>query len=70
MWKNASNKSCLELNFLQKKISRHMSLSPSGVKLRGSKDCNFWNVIMHLNGTVGLLSAECCKKYGLYEKML
>ncbi len=41
--------------FPTKKSSRHVSLSPPGVELGGSKDGHFLNIIMYWNGKVDSL---------------
>ncbi len=51
--KNDSNKSCSKLFY--KTLGGRISLSPPAVKLRGSKDCHFWNIIMYWNGKVDSL---------------
>ncbi len=49
--KNCLNKSCWELNFVQKSQWTHFSISPrSGAELRGSKDGYVSNIILHWNG--------------------
>ncbi len=49
--KNCSNKSCWELNFIQKSQRAHMSISPrSGAK--GSKDWYIWNIMFYWNRKV------------------
>ncbi len=47
--KNVSNKSCGELNFLQKTQWKHISLCTLEVVLGVPKICCFWNIIMHWN---------------------
>ncbi len=53
-------KKCFEqklfwIKFSTKKLSKHMSLSLSEVELEASKDCHFWNILMHWNGKVDSL---------------
>ncbi len=43
--KNTSSKNCSELNFLQKKISGRISVSPTGVELGGSQNLPFFKYI-------------------------
>ncbi len=50
MLEKASNKTCGELNFLQK-FSWRTCLSPPGGELGGSKNCYVWN-IMYWNGKI------------------
>ncbi len=59
--KDASNKSCSELNFLQKSQWARMSISP-GVELGSSKDCHVWNIKMYWNGKVDLLKGSAMPK--------
>ncbi len=66
--KNASNKSCTELNFLQETQCTRISIYP-WVELEGSKDFRFWNIIMCWNEKVHF-RAKRCKNYRLYWKML
>ncbi len=49
--KNCSNKSCWEVNFVQKGQFRHISISPRSL-VRGSKDGYVSNIILHWNGKV------------------
>ncbi len=66
--RNASSKSCTELNFLQKTLWTHISIwLRSGT--RGYKHLRFWNIIMHWNEEIHFV-AERCKKYRLYRNML
>ncbi len=52
--KKASNKSCSELNFGQKSLWAHMSISPqSGT--RGLKRLIWWNIILCWNGKLYLI---------------
>ncbi len=53
--KKTSNKSCLELNFVEKRPRTHMSIPP-GVELGGSKDWYVSNVILYWIGKVYSLS--------------
>ncbi len=39
-------------SIFNKKLSGRLSLSPSEVELGASKDCHFWNIVMHWNGKV------------------
>ncbi len=65
--KNASNKSCSKLSFLQKTLQAHMSISPkSGA--RGSKDCHVWNIIMYWNGKVDSLYGSILSKIRITSK--
>ncbi len=65
--KNASNKNCRKLNFVQKTLYRHKSSSLREWSWRHQKFAIFE---MHWNGKLGSLRAECCQKYRLYRKML
>ncbi len=49
--KKATNKSCLELNFVQKSPRAHMSIFHR-VVLGGSKDWYDWNIILYWNGKI------------------
>ncbi len=53
--KEASNKSCLELNFVQKSVDAHMSISPRS-EARGLQKIHVWNLIMYRNGELGLIA--------------
>ncbi len=45
-----------------KKLSGCMSLSLSRVELGASKDCHFWNILMHWNGKVDSLKGRMLPK--------
>ncbi len=60
--KNASNKRCLELNFLQK-LSGCISLSPAGVEQEALKIAIFEKLLCTGIGKKIHFKAECCKKY-------
>ncbi len=66
--KNASNKSCAELNFLEKTQRTRISVyHRSGA--RGFKDLGFWNITMPWKEELHF-KAERCNKYRLYRKIL
>ncbi len=68
--KNCSNKSCSELNFLQK-VSGRTCLSPPGVELWGPKNCHFLNIIMYWKTWKWVhLRAQRCQIYRLYQNIV
>ncbi len=68
-WKKAWNKSCSELNFVQKNLRAHMSTFPrSGA--RGSKYQYVWYLIMYRNGNLGSLYGSTLSKIRITWKKL
>ncbi len=60
--KKASNKSCLELNFIQKSLGVHMSISTTS-RAGSSKDQYVWNLITYRNGNYSCIYVSFMKSY-------
>ncbi len=65
--KNASNKSCWALNYVQKS-QKSICLPPLGVQLVGSKNCHLRNIIMYKNGKVDSLQSTMLPKIRIISK--
>ncbi len=65
--KNCSNKSCSELNFVQKSQWAHMSPPPE-VELRCSKDWYVSNILLYLNRKIDSLSGWTLSKLPIISK--
>ncbi len=67
--KKGSNKSCSELNFVQK-VLECICLSPPWVELLGSKDQYVWNLIMYRNRKLDSLWGSTLPKIPITSKNL
>ncbi len=67
MPKNASNKSCRALNFIQQIKWAHVAISP-GVELAALKNCSVSNITMYWNGKVDSLQCSTLPKVPLISK--
>ncbi len=65
--KKASNKSCSELNFIQK-VSERICLSPPRVELGSSKDQYIRNLITYKNGNLDSLWGSMLRKIRITSK--
>ncbi len=66
-YKYALNKSCSELNFLQKTHWTRVFISHHSGG-RASESCNFWNVLMCLNKNVDSLYGGALQKISISDK--